>query len=95
MTKLDYWLLFFPNVYYRSIILSEMNKKLNPGRPLSSGGNIFAGWAFGIYLPRPMAITVDHRQQTTVTTCVSKGHHSGKNHLMSRTRFEEILEVSS
>jgi hypothetical protein len=30
MTKLDYWLLFFPDVYCRSIMLPEMNKK--PGR---------------------------------------------------------------
>jgi hypothetical protein len=33
MTKLYYWLLFFPDVYCRSIMLPEMNKKLDPGRP--------------------------------------------------------------
>ena len=33
MTKLDYWLLFFPDVYCQSIMLPEMNKKLDPGRP--------------------------------------------------------------
>jgi hypothetical protein len=33
MTKLDYWLLFFPDVYCRSIMLPEMSKKFDPGRP--------------------------------------------------------------
>jgi hypothetical protein len=33
MTKLDYWLLFFPDVYYQSIMWPEMSKKLDPGRP--------------------------------------------------------------
>jgi hypothetical protein len=33
MTKLDYWLHFFPDVYCHSIMLPEMNKKLDPGRP--------------------------------------------------------------
>jgi hypothetical protein len=31
MIKLDYWLLFFPNVYCQSILLPEMDKNL-PGR---------------------------------------------------------------
>jgi hypothetical protein len=31
MTKLNYWLLFFPHVYCSLIMLREMNQKLDPG----------------------------------------------------------------
>jgi hypothetical protein len=33
MTKLDNWLLFFHHVYCQSIMLPEMNKKLDPRHP--------------------------------------------------------------
>jgi hypothetical protein len=61
MTKLDYWLLFFPDFYCRSIMLPEMNKKLDPGRPPIEWWEYLCWlgiWRHGRW-PRPLIILVN------------------------------------
>jgi hypothetical protein len=96
MTRLYYWLLFFPDVYCRSIMLPEMNKKLDPGRPPIEWWE-YLRW-LGIW--HLLATTNGHdRRSFWSTNDVDDPRFKGSpfrlNDLMSRTRFEEILEVTS
>jgi hypothetical protein len=96
MTKLNYWLLFFPDVYCRSIMLPEMNKKLDPGRPP------IEWWEYLCWLSiwHLLATTDGHDRRSFWSTNDGddprfKGAPFRLNDLMSRSRFEEILEVTS
>jgi hypothetical protein len=96
MTKLDYWLLFFPDVDCQTIMLPEMNKKLDLGR-LPIEWLEYLRWLDIWHLP---ATTDGHdRRSFWSTNDGDDPHFKGAplrlNDLMSMTRFEEILDVTS
>jgi hypothetical protein len=96
MTKLDYWLLFFPHEFCKSIMLPEMNKKLDHGRPPIEWWE-YLRW-LGIW--HLLATTDGHdRRSFWSTNDTDDRRFTGApfrlNDLMSRTRFEEILDASS
>jgi hypothetical protein len=96
MSKLDYWLVFNPHMYCKSIMLPEMNKKLDPGRPS------IEWWEYLCWLGlwHLLATTNGHDHRSFWSTNSSddprfKGAPFTLNDLMSRTRFEEILHVTT
>jgi hypothetical protein len=96
MSKLDYWLLFFPHMYCKTIMLREMNKKLDPGRPAIEWWE-YLRW-LGLW--HLLATTDGHDRRSFWATNSSddprfKGAPFTLNDLMSRTRFEEILQVTT
>jgi hypothetical protein len=96
MNKLDYWLLFFPHVFCKTIMLPEMNNKLDTGRPPIEWWE-YLRW-LGIW--HLLATTDGHDRRSFWSTNVNedprfKGAPFRLNDIMSRTRFEEILEVTT
>jgi hypothetical protein len=96
MTKLDYWLLFFPVVHCQSIMLPEMNRKLDLGRPPIEWWE-YLRWMGIRHL---LATTNGHDRRSFRSTNDRngprfKGAPFRLNDLMSRPRFEEILDVTT
>ena len=94
MTKLEHWMLFFPHDFCKSVMLPEMNKKLDPGRPPIEWWD-YLRW-LGIW--HLLATTDGHDRRSFWSTNESddrrfKGAPFRLNDLMSRTRFEEILDA--
>jgi hypothetical protein len=94
MSKLQFFLLLFPIAYCKAVIITEMNKKLEPGRPPIEWWE-YLRW-IGIWTLLATTDGHDHRSfwstETKNDPCF-KGAPFRLNDIMSRTRFEEILAV--
>jgi hypothetical protein len=96
MYKLDYWMLFFPVTFCKTTMLPAMNKKLDRGRPPIEWWE-YLRW-LGLW--HLLATTDGHDRRSFWSTNNTddprfKGAPFRLNDLMSRTRFEEILDVST
>jgi hypothetical protein len=96
MSKHEYWLILFPCMYCKSIMLPEMNKKLAPGH------SPIEWWEYLRWLGMwHLLATTDGHDRRSFWSMHStddprfKGAPFRLHDLMSRSRFEEILDVST